>query len=108
MAVICPTITATDEYEYNEQIRRLKPFAKRVHVDLMDGEFAPTKSPDLKHVWWPHELVADIHLMYQNPMDYLDRLIMLKPRMVIVHNEAHLHHMHFAAELHKEGIKAGL
>lgn len=28
--------------------------------------------------------------------------------MVIVHNEAHMHHMRFAAELHKAGIKAGL
>ena len=41
-------------------------------------------------------------------MDYLDKIIALRPRMVIVHNEAHVHHMHFAAELHKAGILAGL
>lgn len=28
--------------------------------------------------------------------------------MVIVHNEASVHHMHFAGELHKEGILTGL
>ena len=28
--------------------------------------------------------------------------------MVIIHNEANVHHMHFAAELHKAGILAGL
>ena len=28
--------------------------------------------------------------------------------MVIVHAEAHVHHMHFVAELHKAGIEAGL
>lgn len=28
--------------------------------------------------------------------------------MVIIHNEASVHHMHFVAELHKENILAGL
>jgi ribulose-phosphate 3-epimerase len=108
VSVICPTVTAYDEAAYRDQILRIKPFAKRVHIDLMDGEFAPTTSPPLRAVWWPHELTADIHLMYQRPGEYLDQLTRLRPHMVIVHNEAHLHHMHFAAELHRHGIKAGL
>lgn len=108
MALICPTVTAYDEYEYNEQLKCLKGFASRVHIDLMDGVFAPTKSPDLNHIWWPHELSADIHVMYQQPMDYIDQLIALKPRLVIIHNEADVHHMDFAARLHAAGIEAGL
>jgi ribulose-phosphate 3-epimerase len=105
---ICPTITAFDPHEYREQMERLMPFAKRIHIDLMDGEFAPTKSPSLEQAWWPHEVTADIHLMYQHPMEYLDLLIKLKPNMVVIHNEADVHHMHFAAELHKHKIEAGL
>lgn len=108
MAVICPTVTAYDLDQYAEQINRLKPFAKRVHIDLMDGDFAPTKSPELKDIWWPPEFTVDIHLMYKHPMNYLERLVELKPNLVVVHNEAEVHHMHFAAELHKEGIKTGL
>lgn len=108
MAIICPTITAYDTHEYRAQMDRITPFTKRVHIDLMDGTFAPTKSPELARIWWPHELEADIHLMYQNPMDYIDLLIKLKPRMVVIHNEATVHHMHFAAELHKADILAGL
>lgn len=105
---ICPTITAYDLAEYKLQIDRVATFAERIHIDLMDGEFAPTKSPELSKIWWPLEIKADIHLMYQNPMEYLEQLIKLRPRMVIIHNEAHVHHMHFAAELHKAGILAGL
>ncbi len=108
MAVICPTVTAYDTHEYRVQMEQLKPFAKRIHIDLMDGEFAPTKSPGLDQIWWPPEFTADIHLMYQRPMDHLEQLIRLKPHMVVIHNEADVHHMHFAAELHKAGIKAGL
>jgi ribulose-phosphate 3-epimerase len=108
MAIICPTVTAFSEHDYKEQLLRLTPFAERVHVDLMDGVFAPTLSPTLDEIWWPPELTVDIHLMYQSPMDYLEQLIALRPRMVIIHNEAQVHHMHFAAELHKAGILAGL
>src|SRR4051812_13134951 len=108
MATICPTITAYDPHEFREQIENASGFAKRIHIDLMDGEFAPTKSPDLDQVWWPHEIEADIHLMYQNPETELDWLIKLKPRMVVIHNEAHVHHMDFAAKLHHAGIEVGL
>lgn len=108
MAIICPTVTAISPHDYKEQLLRLTPFAERIHIDLMDGVFAPTVSPNLAEIWWPPEVSVDIHLMFQNPMDQLARLIELRPRMVIVHNEADLHHMHFAAELHRAGILAGL
>lgn len=108
MATVCPTITAFDVDEYRVQIERIQPFAERIHIDLMDGIFAPSVSPSLESVWWPFTQQADIHLMYQNPMDYLPQLIKLQPRMVVIHNEASVHHMHFAAELHKAGILAGL
>ena len=108
MAIICPTVTALDEYDYNEQIKTLKSFARHIHIDLMDGQFAPTKSPGIDHIWWPPEFSADLHVMYQHPMDYIDQLIKLKPRMVIIHNEADVHHMDFAARLHAAGIEAGL
>jgi ribulose-phosphate 3-epimerase len=106
--VICPTITAFDLHEYRQQMENVAPFSERIHIDLMDGQFAPTVSPDLERVWWPQELLADIHLMYQRPMDYIDQLIKLRPHMVIVHNEADVHHMDFAARLHQHDIKTGL
>lgn len=108
MAVICPTVTAYDMAEYTAQLRRAAEFADRIHIDLMDGQFAPTKSPELKDLWLPHGPLIDIHLMYQKPMEQLEALIHLKPHMVIVHNEVEVHHMHFSAALHKEGIKTGL
>lgn len=108
MALICPTVTAYNEHDFKEQALRLKSFAKRVHIDLMDGQFAPTVSPVLSKIWWPHEYEVDIHLMFQEPMLALDEILRLRPRMVIVHNEAQVHHMHFAGELHKAGILTGL
>ncbi len=108
MTIICPTVTAFSLDEYRRQILAITPFAQRIHIDLMDGRFAPTVSPDINDIWLPHGPVVDVHLMYQEPMDALKQLIALQPHMVVIHNEAHVHHMHFVAELHKHGIKAGL
>lgn len=108
MAVICPTVTASNGQEYQKQMQVNAGFASRVHIDLMDGEFAPTKSPELNQIWWPNSVLADLHLMYKKPMDNLAEIIKLRPNLAIIHAEAEVHHMLFAAELHKEDIKVGL
>lgn len=108
MAVICPTVTAYDTHQYREQMEMLEPFAKRVHIDLMDGVFAPTKSPPPKTVWWPDGITADIHIMYKRPGPHLEQLIKLKPHLVVIHARAEVDHKDFAAKLHEAGIKAGL
>jgi ribulose-phosphate 3-epimerase len=51
---------------------------------------------------------ADLLVMYQKPMDHIEKLIKLNPRMVVIHNEVDVHHMHFAAELHRHGVMVGL
>lgn len=107
-AVICPTVTAFDAETYRKQLAVASELTSRIHIDLMDGEFAPTKSPELGDIWWPHHVKAEVHLMYQRPMEQLEALIHLQPNMVIVHAEADVHHMHLAGELHAAGIKAGL
>lgn len=108
MNYICPTVTAFNLDDYSAQISVAKRLSDRIHIDLMDGEFTDSKSPELTDIWLPHGSIVDIHLMYQRPMDYLEQLVKLKPNMVIVHAEAQVHHMHFVAELHKADIKAGL
>lgn len=107
-SVIVPTVTAYDTHEYRQQMQRIEPFAERIHIDLMDGEFAPTKSPDLTHIWWPHHIKADVHLMYMHPAKAINQLLHLKPHMVVIHAEAKADHMYLASLLHKEGIKAGI
>jgi ribulose-phosphate 3-epimerase len=108
MVAICPTVTATDLHGYRADMERVLPFAQRLHIDLMDGHFAPSLSPELTKIWWPHEVEVDIHLMYEHPMECIDELIRLRPNMVVIHNEADVHHMLFAAKLHQYDIKVGL
>lgn len=108
MPIICPTITAYDAHSFRVQMERIEPFAERIHIDLMDGIFAPTTSPRLHEIWWPDHIVADIHLMYQDTMAQIDRLIELKPNLVIIHQEALGNHQEFADRLHQHDIKVGI
>lgn len=108
MSIICPTVTAFDLHEYRAQLDVAASLAERIHIDLMDGIFAPSVSPQLSRIWLPEDRIVDIHLMYQKPMEQLEWLVKLKPTMVIIQAEADVHHMHFVAELHKADIKAGL
>jgi ribulose-phosphate 3-epimerase len=88
MATICPTITAENEHQYREQVERVTKFAKTIHIDFMDGHFTPTKSPPVEKAWWPKDVTAHFHLMYQMPYDHIEAIIKLKPELVIVHAEA--------------------
>lgn len=110
MSVICPSVTpqTTDPHEYREQIERVAPFARRLQLDFMDGEFAPVRSLNVAQAWWPPGIQADIHLMYQKPRQYLETLIGLGPDLVILHAEAEGDIPAMLQYLQKCNIKAGV
>lgn len=107
-AVICPTITAVDSREYNAQMNRISSFAKRIHIDVADGQLAPRKLIDLDQLWWPGNITVDIHIMYQQPFTYTELLIVQHPELVIVHAEADGDFLGFSARMHKHGIEVGV
>lgn len=88
MVEIVPTITAENAHVYREQMERVEPYIQRIHIDLMDGIFTPNKSPQLESIWWPPQMRADIHLMYQNPNEHIDALVKLRPQLVVVPAES--------------------
>ena len=108
MKYISPTVTATDEETFNKQLNLLNSFAKRIHIDLMDGIFTPTKSPseDLLKVSSP--AILDVHVMYDYPLNALDTIIEWKPNLVIVHSECKDDLNSIISKLKKSGVKAGL
>lgn len=108
MSVIAPAILAESADDYKAQIDRLHAFAQRVHVDLSDGEFAPTFTISPAQVWWPQEWVVDIHAMVARPSEYLETLIGLKPNMIIFHAEVQEDLVAIIKRVQQAGIKAGI
>ena len=109
MSIVCPTVTCQSEdlHEYRRQMERVE-FAPRIQVDLMDGDFAPTKSPDIDKIWFPEDKQIDLHLMYRNPADVLNEVVELKPALLIVHAEANVDIPTLKGALDAVGIKLGL
>lgn len=108
MISVCPTITAGNPDMYRQQMLRVQSFAKRLHVDLMDGAFAPTRSVSPDQVWWPGNIWTDLHVMYENPFIFTDVFVALGPALVIVHAEARGDFVSFADTLHSHGIRVGV
>lgn len=108
MSVIAPTILCETEDDYKATVERLSPFAKRVHIDLTDGEFAPTFTVGVNQIWWPAEWQVDIHAMVAHPSQYVDVLIQMKPATVIFHAEVSEDLLPTLQKLKAAGIRAGV
>lgn len=73
MFEIIPGILEKDWGEIERKFEIYKPFAKSVHVDLLDGKFAPNISfldpkPFLKY---SRDFVLELHMMVEEPIKYL-------------------------------------
>jgi ribulose-phosphate 3-epimerase len=108
MSVIAPCVLAENPDDYKAIVERIHPFAERVHVDISDGEFAPTFTVGAAQVWWPQEWTVDIHAMVARPSEHLETLISLKPHMIMFHVEVEEDIVPILQHIQKFDIKAGV
>lgn len=108
MSEVVPCITLETAEEYKAYIERIKPFAVRVHIDISDGEFAPTFLLGESQLWWPKEWVVDVHAMVARPAEHVDALIALKPNLITFHVETGINLVPILEKIKQAGIKAGV
>lgn len=108
MVEIVPCITVETDEEYKASVERLMPFAKRVHIDIADGELAPTSLMASGNVWWPAEWETDIHAMVARPSEYVDMIQKLKPNLVVFHAEVQENLLPTIQQLQQVGIRVGV
>jgi ribulose-phosphate 3-epimerase len=108
MSVIVPTIMVETVDQLQESIAKLQTFARRVHIDISDGEFAPTFLLNESQLTWSAGWEVDIHAMVARPSEHITQLIQLKPHMVIFHAETEEDLLPHLAALQQAGIKAGV
>lgn len=87
---------------------KYQPFASRVHLDISDGEFAPTFLLGSDKLWWPQEWVIDIHAMVARPSEHAKNLVALKPNLIIFHAEVQEDLLPVIQFVKQNGIKVGL
>ncbi len=108
MAVIAPAVLAENADMYKQTMEKIQSFAERVHLDIADGEFAPTFTVSAKELWWAANWHADIHAMVARPSEHVDQLIALKPSLIIFHAEVQEDLLPTLQKVQAAGIKAGI
>jgi len=108
MTTICPAILAATKEEYRKQIENIVHVARRVQIDLTDGQFAPGRTIKPEQAWWPVGFAADFHLMYRQPLPAVQVALLHKPNLVIIHAEAEGNFMDVANICHQHEVKVGV
>jgi ribulose-phosphate 3-epimerase len=112
MVKIAPSILSADFARLGEEITAVeKAGADYIHIDVMDGHFVPniTIGPLIVEAVRPvTKLPLDVHLMIENPDQYIEAFAKAGADYITVHVEAckHLHRtIHYIKSF---GIKAGV
>lgn len=108
MGQIVPAITVETLDQYRAETERVGTFARRVHIDISDGEFAPTFLLGESSLYWPEGWEVDIHAMVARPSEHLAAIMQLKPSLVIFHAEVQEDLLPIFAQLKEAGIRSGV
>lgn len=105
MLKIAPSILAADFSKLAEEVKCVDSLgADYIHIDVMDGHFVPniTLGPGVVKCLRPHtNLPFDVHLMIENPDQYIKEFKDAGADIITVHVEA-CRHLHRTLQLIKQ------
>ncbi len=112
MVYIAPSILSANFASLGEEIKEVEQGgAEYIHVDVMDGHFVPniTIGPLIVEAIRPiTDLPLDVHLMIENPDEYITTFAEAGANIISVHQEATVH-LHRTIQLIKDqGVQAGV
>ena len=110
--MISPSILSADFAKLGEEIDKVtKSGADLIHVDIMDGNFVPniTIGPDVvKAIRKYSDLPFDVHLMIQNPINYVENFASAGADYITIHVEAEGNVEETLKKIRSLGKKAGI
>src|ERR1700734_2813238 len=108
---IAPSILASNFARLGDEIRMVEQAgAEVIHVDVMDGHFVPNISigiPVVESLRKATRLPLDVHLMIEQPEEYIEGFVRAGASRVLVHEEATVHLDRALAMIREHGAEAG-
>lgn len=112
MKTLAPSILSADFSKLAEEVAQIEAGgADYIHVDVMDGHFVPNISfgaAVMKSLLGKTSLPFDVHLMIENPDDYLEDFMTENTAFITVHQEACVHLNRTVQHIKSLGAKAGV
>lgn len=112
MIRLAPSILSSDFSRLGEEVAKIeRGGAHVIHVDVMDGHFVPNISYGaavMKSLCGKTDLPFDVHLMIENPDQYLEDFVTAQTEYITVHQEACAHLHRTLQHIKALGIKAGV
>lgn len=109
---ISPSILSADFANLGSEIARLvESGADMIHIDVMDGHFVPniTIGPSvIKAIRGLTSLTFDVHLMIENPADFIDSFAKSGADIITIHYELDNNIEMLLDKIKSLGCKAGL
>lgn len=112
MIKIAPSILSADFAKLGQEVKEVEAAgAELIHIDVMDGHFVPniTMGPIVVEALRPiTQLPLDVHLMIENPDNYIEQFAKAGADYISVHVEA-CRHLHRTIQLIRSfGVKPGV
>jgi ribulose-phosphate 3-epimerase len=108
---IAPSILASNFARLGEEIRMVQQAgAEVIHVDVMDGHFVPNISigiPVVESLRKATHLPLDVHLMIEQPEEYIEEFVRAGASRVLIHEESTVHLDRALAMIREHGAEAG-
>jgi len=109
---IAPSLLSADFSRLGDEVRRAEEAgADMLHFDVMDGHFVPniTFGPLVVEALRDKtSLPFDVHLMIQNPDNYIERFAQAGSDILTVHAEACPHLQRTVRHIKGQGVEAGI
>jgi len=112
MIKIAPSILAADFSKLAEEIQKVEQAgADMIHIDIMDAHFVPNLTfgaPVVACIRKVTKLIFDVHLMVENPQDFIEPFAKVGADLLTIHVET-APHLHRLIQLTKSlGLKVGV